>query len=286
MIKKFNIALVVAFAAMLAMKGLKEVKKARERRAQGEPAPVAEEQKASELAPNVYYSYWAGYTMQNPISNRNGVLLDIIRAIFPKCTFHRLIGNVEDFAKKLREDPHAVLVGFGTHPALDEFKVAPTPLMTCPLVMMTLRTNPWRYKDFSSLTNLRIVADEAYLDYKVIRDLRDRTETGSAALRLLPSSVSKMDLADIVERDEADGFVMADMRNVEGVTLDGLMSSHLLHGFRKSAVIGNDGTMFFASKLDPEFCERVVKEYEDGMRRLSESGRRRRIFEYYGMNDR
>ena len=174
MIRKVNIALAALFVAMFALKGLKTVM-------QSGGAPAAREETAepsgdvSELAPHVYYEYWAGYTLENPISNRNGVLLDMVRAVFPNATFNLVHGDVSNVVERLRADSRAVVVGFGDHEALAEFPVAPTPLMRCPLVLMTLRTNPWRYTDFSSLTNLRIVASDAFLDYTDIRSLKKLT---------------------------------------------------------------------------------------------------------------
>ena len=204
MIKKINIALAIAFAAMFAMKGLKNLKEASAKRAAAQDR-AAVQQEESQLAPHVCYGYWAGYTLENPISNRNGVLLDIVRAIFPKATFRHIHGEVKDFAKVLREDPHAVLVGFGSHPALKEFPSAPTPLMTCPLVVMTLRTNPWYYEGVESLNELRILADEAFLDYKVIRDLHERAGQNPERLRIMPSAVSKVVMAEMVGRDGGQG---------------------------------------------------------------------------------
>ena len=66
MIRKINIALAVLFVAMFALKGLKTAM-------QSGGAPAAREETAepsgdvSELAPHVYYEYWAGYTLENPI---------------------------------------------------------------------------------------------------------------------------------------------------------------------------------------------------------------------------
>ena len=213
MIKKINVALLIAFVAMLAVKGLKGLKDANASRSVAQDR-VVERTEESQLAPRIYYGYWAGYTLENPISNRNGVLLDIVRAVFPKATFHHIHGDVKDFAKILREDPHAVVVGFGKHPALKDFQSAPTPLMTCPLVLMTLRTNPWHYDGVKSLDGLRILADEAFLDYKVIRDLHERKGQGSGWLRIVPSATTKVVMAEKVENGEADAFVMADLANV------------------------------------------------------------------------
>ena len=282
MIKKINIALLIAFVAMFALKGLKGLKDANAKASTSRPAD-APRQEASQLAPRVYYGYWAGYTLENPISNRNGVLLDIVRAVFPNATFQHIHGNVEEFVKCLREDPHAVVVGFGAHPKLKGFPVAATPLMNCPLVLMTLRTNPWQYKDSSSLDSLRIVADEAFLDYKVIRDLHERAKKDATRLRLLTSRVLKVAMAEIVERGEADAFVMADLTSQGGTVKDGITSVRLLQRFRKSKPIANDGTLLYASGKDADFAKRLIAEYEEGMRRIEKSGQLRRIFEYYGI---
>ena len=282
MIKKINIALAIAFVAMFALKGLKNFKEASVKRAAPQDR-AAERQEESQLAPHVCYGYWAGYTLENPISNRNGVLLDIVRAIFPKATFRHIHGEVKDFAKVLREDPHAVVVGFGSHPALKEFPSAPTPLMTCPLVVMTLRTNPWYYEGVESLNELKILADEAFLDYKVIRDLHERAGQNPERLRIMPSTVSKVVMAEMVAKGEADAFVMADLAKVKGAAIDGLASARFIQHFRKSKPIANDGTLLHVSGKDAGFAKSVVEEYEAGLRRIDKNGMRRRIYEYYGL---
>ena len=282
MIKKVNIALAIAFAAMFAMKGLKNLKEASAKRAAAQDR-AAVQQEESQLAPHVCYGYWAGYTLENPISNRNGVLLDIVRAIFPKATFQHIHGEVKDFAKVLREDPHAVVVGFGHHPTLKEFPSAPTPLMACPLVVMTLRTNPWYYEGVESLNELRILADEAFLDYKVIRDLHERAGQNPERLRILPSTVSKVVMAEMVAKGEADAFVMADLANVKGAASDVLASVRFIQHFRKSKPIANDGTLLHVSCKDAGFAKSIVEEYEVGVRRIDKNGIRSRIFDYYGL---
>ena len=55
MIKKVNIALAIAFAAMFAMKGLKNIKEASAAKRAAAQAPAAEQQEESQLAPNIYY---------------------------------------------------------------------------------------------------------------------------------------------------------------------------------------------------------------------------------------
>ena len=284
MIKKINTLLVVAFAAMLALKGVKALKSNNAAKPQTREAVSSEKQNVSRLSPHICYGYWAGYSVENPISNRNGVLLDTMRAIFPNATFRNVHGDVKEFAKILREDPKAVVVGFGEHPDLQDIQRAPTPLMQCPLVLMTLRTNPWHYKGPSSLDSLRIVANEAFLDYKVIRDLRESHANDTNSLRLVSTSVPKVELAEMVERGECDAFVMAGRKNEHGELMDGFTSMHLIRDFRKSDEIGSDGTFLYVSALDADLAKRTIDEYEAGLRRIDANGERRRIFEYYGMS--
>ena len=282
MIKKVNILLAVLFAVMLALKGLKSLSQSG-----GAPAAPqeAEEERSgdvSELAPHVYYAYWAGYTLVNPISNRNGVLLDMVRAVFPNAVFKFVNGNVSDVVEKLREDSRAVVVGFGAHEALAEFPVAPTPLMQCPLVLMTLRTNPWYYDGFSSLTNLKIVANDAFRDYSVMRTLKELTDRGEAKLRVVTNELAKVELAELVMKGEADAMVIADLQNVEGAHKDGLTAMRFIQNFRKSSVVASEGTLLYVSGLDADFAKRVIDDFESGIRRIDASGELRRICEYYG----
>ena len=287
MIKKVNIILAIAFVAVLGIKGVKEVKVSRAAAANSKAAASRQAEAVkdgvSSLAPCVCYGYWSGYSVQDPISNRNGVLLDMVRAIFPNATYRQVRGNVEEFAEILREDSNAVVVGFGEHPALKGMVAAPTPMMHCPLVLMTLRTNPWHYKDASSLNGVRILANEAFLDYKVLRDLRDRLGKDSPFLRILPASVSKVELAEMVENGKADAFVTTGMKNSEGAMRDGFTSVRIIQRFRQSEPIGNEGTFLFVSGKNPEFVKRIVDDYEAGIRRIAKSGELRRILAYYGM---
>ena len=282
MIKKVNIALVVVFAAMFVVKGLKT--KSSPKSAAPEPSPAAEAAEgASSLAPNAYYSYWAGYTLENPISNRNGILLDIVRAVFPKVSFEWVRDDVSEIAEKLRTDERAVAVGFGVHEALAGFPSAPTPLMRCPLVLMTLRTNPWCYTDFSSLTNLRIVASDALLDYTVLKELNELTARGGARLHVLSNGVTKVDMGEMVLRGEADAMAVADLQGEEGVPKDGLASTEFIQNFRRSPEIACEGTLLYTSGLNAEFSRKVVEDFEKGLRRIAASGELRRICEYYGV---
>ena len=282
MIKKLNTVLVAVFAAMAALKGVKLLTHRSGESADSQAADAERSGGASQLAPHVYYAYWAGYTLQNPVSNRNGILLDMVRAVFPNAEFRFVNGDVSDMADRLRGDSRAVVVGFGAHEALAEFPAAPTPLMHCPLVLMTLRTNPWYYEGFSSLTNLKIVASDSFLDYTVMRRLKELADRGEASLSVMTNAVTKVELAEMVMNGEADAMVIADLRNAEGAPKDGLTAMRFIQNFRKSSVIASDGTLLYVSGLDADFAKKVVEDYESGIRRIDRTGELRRICEYYG----
>lgn len=282
MIKKLNIVLAVVFVLLFGLKGLKEIKVARERNAAAAPAPVRVERPGAAFAPNVYYEHWSYFAAEDPISNRNGILLDTIRAIFPKARFKMLPGGAEDFARKLREEPNAIVVGFGDHPAFAGCRAAATPMAWGKIILMTLRSNPWRYEGEESLDRVRIVTNPVYLDYAVLRERHEKLGDDSPLLRVAPPGTTQMEMAAMVEAGEADAFVAGGDSGNKGVAVD-TMSMRLLQRFRKSDEIGRGDALLYVSTLDPEFEKGVLDAYEKGMRRIEASGERRRIFEYYGM---
>ena len=282
MIRKVNIILAVAFAAVLGLKGIKEIKAARNNRASAPDAPALAGGEESLLAPHVYYVHWTYFAVEDPLSNRNGILLDTIRAIFPKAKYTLLRGEPSEFVKKLREDPHAVVVGFGGHPDFNGCRAAATPMAFSKVILMTLRSNPWRYEGDASLDKVRIVMNSTFLDYKVLRERHERLGSDSPMLRVFPPSTSQAELAAMVESGKADAFAVGGDRGREGFAVD-TMSVRILQHFRKSAEIGRGDVLFYVSTLDEGFAKSVLDAYESGMRRIDASGERRRIFDYYDM---
>ena len=284
MIKKINIIMVVALVALLGLKGLKEAKAARSRRiASAANVPSETRQIPAIPPPHVYYDYWMYFSSEDPISNRNGILLDTIRAIFPGATFSLLRGGPVQSVQKLREDPHAVVVGYGHHPALEGCRAAQTPLGYGKFILMTLRSNPWRYTGPDSLDKLRIVMLSDCLDYKELRERHERLGPDSPLLRVFPETLSPMELAAMVEEGKADAFVTGgDHGNGGGVALEAT-SVRILQRFRKSPEIGRGDILLYVSSLDKGYSDRVIEAYEAGIRRIDASGERRRIFDYYGM---
>lgn len=284
MIKKLNVVLVAVFVAMLALKGLNGLKKARARAdADRTPAASTAVREAPSIPPpHVYYDYWMYFSSEDPISNRNGILLDTIRAIFPGATFSLLRGGLEQHVQKLREDPRAVVVGYGRHSAFEGCRAAQTPLAYGRVILMTLRSNPWRYTGPDSLDNLRIVMSADGLDYEELRKRHERLGPDSSLLRVFPLTTTPMELAAMVEDGKADAFVTGGDHGIGGGIALGT-SVRIIQRFRKSPEIARGDIMLYVSSLDKDYADRVIEAYEAGIRRIDASGERRRIFDYYGM---
>lgn len=285
MIRKVNILLAVAFVAMLCAKGLKDLSASRAATKAETSAPAAAKG-VSALVPHVYYANWPRFCVENSIANRNGVLLDTMRAIFPEAEFRHLRGSVTEFAKALREDPFAVVVGFGRHRDLEGAGVvSDIPIAYSKLTVMTLRKNPWRYKGHESLAGLRIVTNGNFLDFPLVRSIIKAQQDGAGdglptVTVVQPELGSREELARLVESGEADAFFETFVRNG---FLPELMSTTIVQRFRMAGEIDRGDVLLHVSNLDPAFCAAVMEEYAKGMRRIEASGERRRIFDYYGM---
>jgi hypothetical protein len=283
MIKKINVALAVAFAVLLALKGLKSLAPARSAAPAAAPAAEKSAEAASALAPHVYYFNWPNFSVENPVANRNGVLLDTIKAVFPNAVILHMRGNVPHFAKILREDPRAVVVGYGRHILLDDSAaVSEMPMAYSKAAVMTLRSNPWRYKGPASLAGLKIAANDDFLDYPLVKRAIAARESGGGEdlpeIVVMPDSLSMEDLCKVVESGGADAFLASS--DSSGRTFERF--SHVMRNFRASAPVDEGDVLLHVSKLDPEFAAAVIADYEAGMLRIEASGERRRIFAYYG----
>ena len=282
MIRKINIVMAVAFVLLLAMKALKNLSAGADA---ARAAVSVSETKSGEtdLAPHVYYFNWPNFSVENAVANRNGVLLDTMRAIFPKAEFRHLRGDVPDFAKALREDPRAVVVGYGRHRDLDGASVvAEYPLAYSMLALMTLRSNPWRYTGPKSLAGLRIVTTDDFLDYPLVQRIlkaQDEGKTdGLPSIRVMSAGSFRRDMASAVESGEADAFFATFDINF----MPEKMSTTVIQRFRRSAEIDRGDVLLHVSEKDPQFRDAVLDAYEKGMRRIESNGERRRIFDYYG----
>ena len=283
MIRKFNIALGVVLVALFALKGLNEIRVARSRAAAATDTPEIVREAHDLPPPNVYYEQWPYFTCEDPLSNRNGILLDSVRAIFPGAKFILLRDVRDQFREKLRTDPRAVVVGYGRHPIFEDCQAAPTPLGYGKFVLMTLRSNPWRYTGPESLDKVRIVMSEDDLDCGVLRERHKKLGPDSPLVRVMPHAVEFMGLANMVETGKADAFVTSGDHGNDQDTAIETMSVTILQRFRKSSAIGSADMLLYVTSADKDYAKRIIEAYEAGIRRIDASGERRRIFEYYGM---
>lgn len=278
MIKKVNIILGAVFACLLVLKfatGARDMlKESSSRRAASNVASVR--------PVHVYYTYWAYYSVVDPISNRNGILLDIVRTIFPQAEFRRVYGDTEDFRAALEADPYGVAVGFGAHPNLESSKVcedAPTPMAEYTTVFMTQRSNPWMYEDEDSLSGVRVVSTEDFLDVPQVRALKERYGDN---VKVVPDGTTRAEMADMVESGEVAAFVATGIK-VHGKLTGALNSVKIMQDFRTAGAIGSAKLLLHVSKSNPEIASKTIEEYEEGMKRIKKNGELGRILDYYGM---
>ena len=279
MIKKINIALVSLFAVILVANALKGVLSGAKNHIHR--ACVESRSAASDVPKvNVYYVRWSQFAMKNKISRRNGVLLDLMRAIFPGSDSHHITGDAKKFVEKMSEDPSAVVVGFGAHPDFADCRHAPTPLAMAPLVVRTLRSNPWRYEGPESLDELRLIVRSPLLDYAVVRERLKSVSAGSDKMLVVESGMSIGGMMELIESGKADGFVSTGEDRTSEIEMT---AAQILQRFRTSKVIARDPVYLYVSNVNPEFADAVIDAYEKGMRRIEASGERARIFTYYDM---
>ena len=277
MIKKINVALVVVFLAMFGLKALVEWRKSSSTSVVGKPVAAAEG--VSDLSPTVYYYKWNPYNWDNPISRHKGFLLDQVVAIFPHARLV-CVDNAppnETPLTMLTKDPTAVTVEYGAAINTNGYPMAKTPLGWYRVCVFTRRDNPWRYQGTKSLEQISIVCDSEYLDCAEIRDMQKR---GAGRITL----TNEFD--EVVSKAVLDGKYDAYLGTYANNYMRQANSSgEILQNFRRSDPIGKVHLSLIVSNLDTNFAARVIREYEEGMKRITESGVRRRICEYYGFSE-
>ena len=277
MIKKINVALVVVFLAMFGLKALVELRKSRPTAVVETPA--AEAEGVSDLSPTVYYHKWNPYNWDNPISQHRGFLLDQVVAIFPRARLVCVDNYPPDETPltMLTKDPSAVAVEYGAAINTNGYPMSETPLGWYRVCVFTRRDNPWRYKGAKSLEQISIVCDSEYLDCAEIRDMQKR---GAGRIEVCSRPDANVWMA------VADGKYDACLGTYANNYLRQANSSYeILQNFRRSDPIGKVHLPLIVSNLDTNFAARVIREYEEGMKRIKETGVRRRICEYYGFSE-
>lgn len=280
MIKKINILLVTSVAVLF---GLNLLLNALEgKRGGSRSESVSEESGVSRLAPTVYYSQWHPYFSVDPISNHNGYILDLVRAIFPDAKFVRKECPPDGFATLLDEDPMSACVNFGHHPALSRHAAAPTPIGYYQPVVYFPRISKWRYKGPASLDEICIGVDPWFFDSKVIRDFYEKWKDDPKHVRLLETDDTMEGALDLIEAGEIQAFVdvKADMYEMQSRS-----SRQIVWDFRFSVPIDRVYILFRPSGADAATSAALIEAWESGMKRIAASGEKRRIQQYYGFKD-
>lgn len=280
MIRKVCIALVVVLAAMVGLKVALAIKAKKSARPAAKVVRAADAK--ADLAPTVYYTRWIPYAVENETSHRNGYLLDLVRAIFPKAKFVRVFRDDHGFADVLSADPNGISVMYGDHPKLSRFPKAPTPVFELDMVVYTLRTNTWRFVGGpEALAKFRLGFTEDYLDVKM---LREHAQKHPDRVRIYKAGDPNYDnIAAEVLAGNIDGFAVskgdvADARQI------GMAAERMIE-FRQSKPIAKGAALFMTSDKDPALSKRLIDSYEKGRKIIEESGELRRLREYYGIGE-
>lgn len=280
MIKKLNTVLFVALLLLLGLKMVKD-KLAAAPSAPTSVAPSARVRNA-EFAPTVYYMTWAPYAISNPVTKRNGYLLDLVRIVFPNARFVRVYGTVRDLAAKLREDPSCVLCEHGEHPLLTDSVQAPTPLLSCEISVYTVRSNPWAYEGVSSLEKLCLGVTEDDLDSKVVRAHYEKFKDDPKRIRFFSGAKrDNTDWRDELTSKRIDGYVNTRLLSVKSSLLGALAEQMLWASI--SAPIDTVDVRLTVSRRDPNYARQLIEAYERGLKEAEASGELRRLRDYYGI---
>ncbi len=280
MIRKVCVLLVVLLAAMLGLKVALVVCAGKPSQATSAENGAHAANAVAELAPTVYYTRWIPYAVENDVSRRNGYLLDLVRAIFPKARFVRVFGETKDVVAALERDPNGVSVIYGDHPDFANFQKATTPILELDMVVYTMRTNNWRFAgDMESLTHLRLGFVEDYLD---VKDLREYAKRHPDRVRIYEVDEPGYDnLAGEVLAGRIDGFAVS-KANANDARQIGMAAERLIE-LRMSKTITTGAALFIPSNKDAAQATRFIEAYEKGRKKIEKSGELRRIREYYNI---
>lgn len=280
MIKKLNVFLFVIVAAMLGVKFVVD----RLPSGGGTCAPSGRALVLNAgFAPRIVYEEMGLYAMENPMTMRNGCVLDTLKAVFPRGRLDLQKLDVPRACDILKNDPNAVCAAYGNHPQLSAFPHAPTPLAEADIVLYTLRTLEWNYTGPESIANIRLGFTEGYLDCPRLVRLYSESQKTSNPVRLFRSSDRYYhDPLSAVLDGEVDAVAM--IRPSYSAETIGV-TSETLFKFNVSDPVDRIQLLLIVSNADPEYAKRLIEAYENGLKEIEASGRLRRIREYYRISN-
>ncbi|MEG1480299.1 MAG: hypothetical protein RSD41_04780 [Kiritimatiellia bacterium] len=281
MIRKVCYFLFALLALMVVAKMIKGCTSAVKPVAMKTALAVAEVKTGNAL--RLYYEVWPPFIAENPMTNRNGYCLDIIRQIFPQVTFISEERGMKVMIETLRDQAQGATVNYGQHPNLKEFPHSRTPIVFYTLGIYTLRSNPWVYSGEASLDHLRLGYSSDYLESTFVANHWKRYQKDAQhVMRFDDENSSSFDWANMVIAGKLDAFILT----IDSRTWANANSNlELIDTFRSSGPVDHVPLFLTVSGKDPVFAEQVLKEFEAGMLRLREDGTLARLRQYYGISE-
>lgn len=277
MIKKINIFLLVVFAALFALKFVRE---AADSSAKAPVASVSAGPVERGLDVTVYSDVIPPYTAPDVIARHNGLFIDLLASIFPrlKISYPDEESRTNWWHRALTTDPRAVALASPVDPLFADYPKTRSPLGSMELHLLTPRKSPRRYRPGDSFRGWRLAIDvtggaDAFVNRLVDGGVLTRLDT-------LPKEST---FEDFLRANAYDGLLVP-LFVTDVIRFEDL-STGLSEDFRRSDVVTRVPCHLAVSKLDPAFVERFLREFEEGLRRIEASGERRRILEYYGLSD-
>ena len=278
MIKKLNVCMFVVILTMLLLKvGVDALAK----RGSGGEAAVSAAVPVLNAAfsPRIVYEPMVPFAVENPLTRRDGCVLDMLQAIFPNARRDPRDLDPERTRKILSEDPTAVCISYGDHPALRDFPHAPTPLAMEDVVLYTSRDLEWSYTGPDSLAKLKIGMTVDYEDTPNLMRLYEASQKTDRPMRLFkPSDKYYDDPLTAISNGVVDAVALS---NVDYSSRELGITAETIFFFNVSPVIDRVPLLFIVSNADPEYAKRLIDAYEAGFKEIEASGRLRRIREYY-----
>ncbi len=269
MIKHVCVLLAMALAVLL-VAGLAKKQKQRARVAAA-VATVVEEAPVARVGDQlqIYYPFWPPYSAENPVTNRNGFCLDVIRRIFPKADFIRCDRELPDLVAILKENPAAALVNFGAHPMLEGFARSQAPIVRYNVVVLSPRARSWRYAGAASLEEICLGYGVDYLEVPLVAQHWAANRENPARAKCFPQGSGMAIWMQAAQAGEIDAFIATE---ATGEWDDDHTNLEVRDQFRISEPIDSVPLYLTLSNLNPEFAEAVLAEFAAGLERLAADG--------------
>jgi len=284
MIKKLNALMLVLVAVMVMAKLALKSSRKKSVRESGETFVCAQARNA-EFAPTVHYFDLPGLSLVNPLTNRNGYLLDVMRAIFPRARFEGMsVPDLAEIGEEVKRGTDTLVMAPLMVPELLEklgLVLAKTPLYNQDVVVYTLRPSEWNYTGVGSLRELKKLGMRAELAR--MPAMKGLVEKMGERLRIYKRGEAGYErFSQALLSGEVDGYLMQRQNSKLAATEDGGLTGDMTFNLRCSPPVGEVPVVPAVPNADPDRAKKLIEAYERGYREIEASGELRRIREYYG----